>query len=414
MQKRPTPASEPSKKTGISTLIFGLIGSLIVFSPIIFLGYKLSQFSSGNKVTKDSFTIGIITSSKAYKSLRNHLEKELIVNDFWRFVKGDRVTITIDGDKKLKYEEARARIVKKDWDIVFTLSPMNSVAAKNNGYFYSARMFPDNPPFYQSALFVKSNSPINSISDLQPKTVIAMGEIASASSFFMPSYDLYGKILTVSRDHRGSDIIEMVKSGKADIGSVAFSDSIRTDPEIRIIQTSRNIPGAGVYLSPNISEQDRQAISKVLLNSPKDIQKEANYGDGEEPDYSALVKIVERVEEVLSCSDFSKNPVIFYCPDSKLTEKTADGKNLSPKKFVGQINGYKVPTTNVVWLNVEDQEKLIYRVIISKTIISKVTNVGSLLNLQNKKIEINNAIINKSSDGVFEIVVTNAEQFRVF
>jgi serine/threonine-protein kinase len=288
---------------------------------------------------------------------------------------------------------------------------MNSIAAKDNKYSFIARMFPDNPPFYQSALFVKTDSPINSINDLKPSTIIAMGAIGSASSFFMPSYDLYGKTLTVIKDNRGSDIIELVKSDKADIGSGAV-DFVSKAPEIRVVQVSRNIPGAGVYLSPNLSEQDRQSISKALLNAPKDTQKMANYGEGEEPDYSAFNEIVRRVEEILSCSDFSKNPVNFYCPESKLV--TFDPKkNLSSNTLVGKVNGYRVPSSDTVWLNVEGQNGIIYKVIIPKEILNQIPNAGSPLNLQNKKVEIINVNLRKLDNGNIEISIDEVKQFRV-
>ena len=125
--------------------------------------------------------------------------------------------IVIEGDEDLPYQEAKNKLATKQWDIAFTLSPMISVAAQDNGYHWAARMFANYPPYYQSALFVKANSPIRSLADLSPSTKIALGDFNSASSFYMPSYDLYGKTLLVDMGYRGDDIREMVSSGQADV-----------------------------------------------------------------------------------------------------------------------------------------------------------------------------------------------------
>jgi len=129
----------------------------------------------------------------------------------------------------------------------------------------------------------------------------------------MPVYDLYGKTLTVDMGHRGQKIREMVRTRKADLGAGALGDTVKNDPDIRIIHLSRDIPGSGVYLSPELSESDTKAIQTVLLNAPKDFQKKANYGAGLEPNYTAFMEIIQRTEQVLGCSDFRKNPVSFFC-----------------------------------------------------------------------------------------------------
>lgn len=134
-----------------------------------------------------SLKIGILGNPKDYNELESHLRSQF----------GNNIQITIDGDNSISYTEARNRIIRKEWDIAFTLSPMLSVAAKNNGYTYVAQMFPDNPPYYQAALFVKSNSSIKSLNDLKPSHTIALGDFNSASSFYMPAYDLFGKTLRV-------------------------------------------------------------------------------------------------------------------------------------------------------------------------------------------------------------------------
>ena len=104
----------------------------------------------------------------------------------------------------------------------------------------------------------------------------------------MPIYDLFGKSLQVTMGHRGEMIQELVKSGKADVGATAY-EAVKNDPNFRIIHISRNIPGSGVYLSPKLSDASQKAITQALLNAPANIQKTANYGIDQEPDFSYFV-----------------------------------------------------------------------------------------------------------------------------
>ncbi|MGL6136728.1 MAG: phosphate/phosphite/phosphonate ABC transporter substrate-binding protein, partial [Planktothrix sp.] len=190
-----------------------------------------------NRLETNSLTIGILGKSEDYTPLVEYLKQQF----------GDQITITIDSKLRESYQEVKNQLATKKWDIAFTLSPMISVAAKDNRYVWVARMFPQSPPYYQSSLFVQKNSSIQSISDFKNTTVIALGDFNSASSFYMPSYDLFGKSLRVTMGHRGERIQELVKTGEADVGAASY-EAVKNDPNFRVIQISRNIPGSGVYL----------------------------------------------------------------------------------------------------------------------------------------------------------------------
>ena len=355
--------------------------------------------SPKSQIQATTLTIGILSSPKYYQGLADYLKQQF----------GNKVQIIIDGDEKLSYEEARQRMIHKEWDISFPQSPMLSIAAKNNGYFYAARMFPNSPPYYQATIFTKANSPIKSISDLKSTHTIAMGDFNSASSFYMASYDLYGKTLKVNMGHKSSKIRELVKTGKADIGAAAYI-AVKDDKNLRIIHLSKQIPGGNVYLSPNLSESDRQTINKVLLNAPADIRKDANYGVGEEADYSQLIKISERTEQVLNCAK-AKFPgtnfvgsVDFYCPN---------GKPKSPGKpeILGKINGW-TKKGKVESFKLLGDKNLIYEVIIPNNIFNQITDAPNPIALQNKNVKIINVKPQKQG-GINQLKITAPNQFIV-
>lgn len=399
----------PSSLISLRVLVF-----FALVSPILFFGIKYLQFTTSNRVSVNLLTLGILSSPKEYKGLQEYLEERLVVDDYWGFLKGNKVRIIVDGDKKLKYQDARSRIARKEWDIAFTLSPMNSIAAKDNGYIYIGRMFPKSPAFYQSALYVRANSSIRSIDDFKSTTVIAMGEIGSASSFFMPAYDLYGKALTIKKDNRGRDILAMVKKGEADVGVGAFGTLIKPeDPSLHILQLSRNIPGSGVYLSPSLSEEDQKSIKRALLEAPKNIRESANYGPGPEPDYTIFRRIVQRVEETLSCSNFNKNPVFLFCSNDQIQTQKVANKSKDKPSVVGKINGYRILSKDSLLLNVSSQNGPVYKVFLTSRLLSQIPYFGSLATLQNKRIKLYDVIPKQLDTGDFHIQLEHINQFEI-
>lgn len=380
-----------------------VLGVLLIFVvPVGALGLMTAPYFQKPKLQANFLTIGTLSTPEYHADLVEYLEGQLVPSDFWQFLRGKRVKVVIDGNKDLPYQEAERRIANKEWDIAFTLSPVISVVAKDDDYAYVAKMFPKSKN-YQSALFVKANSPINSIDDLKPTTVIALGGFNSASSFYMPSYDLYGKSLTVNMGHRGTEILEMVKAGKVDIGAAALGDTVRAeDPSVRVIHQSRDIPGAGVYLSPRLSDLDRQTLKKVLSSAPEAIQKKSNFGVGEEPDYAFFREIVTKVEHMQICSDFTKNPVSFFCAD-----------NYKPIVLIGTINGWSY-RANALVLNLRESSGKVYRIDISPQLLAEVLGSPKPADIQGKEVQVITANAPQQlPNGSFRLKLSQARQIKV-
>ncbi|MBD2489670.1 phosphate/phosphite/phosphonate ABC transporter substrate-binding protein [Aulosira sp. FACHB-615] len=389
---------------------------LLVTSGILISGIGLGTYwllkkipeNPGSKIIQNipksqvsSLKIGVLTNPTKYETLADYLKKQL----------GNNILITIDGDENISFQEAKTRIATKQWDIAFTLSPMITVAAKDNGYTFAAQMFPNSSLYYQSALFVRSDSSIKSIEDLKSSTKIALGDFNSASSFYMPVYDLYGKTLNLNMGLRSHVIREMVKNRKVDIGAGAYS-TVKNDPDIRIIHQSRNIPGAGVYLSPNLPLSDREIIATTLLKAPIDIQKDANFGQGKELDYSFFQKVTRRTEQVLSCSDFTKNPVSLFCSVKNSNSVYENNKNMS-NIIVGKVNGWSRPNDTTILLNLSGDNNKFYRLFINEEILNQVPDAGNVLSLQNKQVQVNDVLPKNLSNNIVELNITHPNQLKI-
>jgi serine/threonine protein kinase len=305
---------EQSKKQP-ETKHLKIIGSLVGLV-ILGMGIKSWDYLTKPKISNSTITVGILTNPADYRELGDYLRKELVPANYFDYLQGKQVGIVIEGDKSLSYQEVKKRLAEKKWDIAFARSPMISRFAQKQGYSYLAGMFPGSAS-YQSGIFVRANSPIRSINDIKPTTVVALGDFNSASSFYMPAYDLYGKTFS-AKIARGDSPMSMVAQGKAEVGAAAIGDKLKSNnSDFRIIHTSRAIPGSGVYLSPQLAPEQQQ-IQRVLLAAPKSIRgmKKANYGDVPEANYTEFDKITDRVDSIIECTNFDRNPVSLFCDRS--------------------------------------------------------------------------------------------------
>jgi ABC-type phosphate/phosphonate transport system substrate-binding protein/tRNA A-37 threonylcarbamoyl transferase component Bud32 len=290
-----------------------IIGALVSFI-IIGIGIKSWDYLTKTKISSNTITVGILTSPADYRELGDYLRKELVPANYFDYLQGKQVGIIIEGDRSLSYQEVKKRLAAKKWDIVFARSPMISRFSQKQSYSYLAGMFPDKAT-YKSGIFVKANSPIRSINDIKSNTVVALGDFGSASKFYMPTYDLYGKTFS-AKIARSESPMSMVAQGKAEVGVAAIGDEFKpNNSEFRIIHTSRDIPGSGVYLSPQLASQHEQ-MKQVLLAASKKITKKVNYGDVPEPNYTEFDKIIDRVDSMIECVNFDKTPTNLFCDRS--------------------------------------------------------------------------------------------------
>lgn len=337
--------------------------------------------------------IGIANSppDEDYSSLATHLEKKL----------GSQVEI--DNTPYLKITE---RIAGKEWDIAFTRSPIFSIIAEDNQYIGVTSMYPDQPPYYRAALYVRASSPIQSIADIKPTTTIALGRPESAPTFQLPIYALYGKSLRVGTGYRPRDVVEMVKAGKVDVG-VNRHSVVKDDPSLRIIYVSKAVPGAGLYLSPKLSKQDREQIQDALVTAPTEIKASANYGDRSIPSYDELRKIIARTEAILGCPGFNIDSLDL----TKTVNLFCKNQNQDPNAIVGQVREYNVPTAGNIQFKIVTNKNDVYLVLVSKQILNQIPL--NPVDAVDKAVQLKNVNPQKLANKTFEVEITEPEQLSL-
>jgi ABC-type phosphate/phosphonate transport system substrate-binding protein len=412
--------SQSTKSNETLVLVIASIAAPLFFAGVFFALGMVGKSPSKTEVSSSTPpTVSPASQTNALRSLEaktlrigilGFKEKYQPLVDYLRTQFGNQVQITLDGSEEISYQDAQAKLSTKTWDVAFTLSPMLSISARDNDYSFIARMFPKFDPYYESALYVRKDSSIQSIEDLKPTTTIALGDFNSASSFYMPIYDLFGKILRVDMGHRGSEIQKMVKEGRADVGSGAF-DSIKDQPEFRVIQVSRKIPGSGVYLSPSLSASDRKAIQEVLLDAPQAVQDAANYGKGQEVEYDSFKEISRKVEEFLSCATFSSSsPVALFCTKSEKAD--ASPVEASGQSVTGRVNGFSYPSADMLMLTLSGQDGKAYRVVLPRALLNTIPNAPPPPGLNGKTIQVTGTT-SSNDRGMLEIRITDSEQLKI-
>ncbi len=242
--------------------------------------------------------------SRDYAQLKSYLETELQQHY------GSDVKVRIES--AITSQEIKNSIAQKRWDIVFTFLPTNSLIAEDNKYEFVARMGANDDPYRDVCFFVNRNSGINSARDFNEEQTLALPS-ENTPIFTVPLYDLYGKRMRVNIGNSLANIQKKVIAGDADVG-VGFCKNVEQNRRLRTLSPNRVIPVGGVFLSPKITASvDRDYLKRTLGGAPDDVQLKANYTQSSGIDYSQFRRIEERANQMLSCIDFSRNPVDFYC-----------------------------------------------------------------------------------------------------
>ncbi|MGB3508080.1 MAG: protein kinase [Microcoleaceae cyanobacterium] len=354
-------------------------------------------------------TVGLLTASwrplEKYQGFTEYLTAEVSQK------LGREVRVEIDAIEYQKEasEQVNQQMKQKKWDIAFTVSPMISVLAEDNNYIFAARMFPDTPQF-ESSLFVRIDSSIKSLADIKSETKIALGDFNSPVNFYMPIYDLYGKILAVDLGNKSEEIRGKVVSGEADIGVGVYSVLIRREMQqkFRIITRSRGIPLSGVYISPSLSKQEQNLVAKILLNAPENIKEDAAYGAGNQVDYQEFSKITKRVDEIINCVDWKRNPVRLFCDNSNLV-----GNSNSREPIIeGKVNGFTIVDSKTNYLTLQGNDGQAYRVVLPEKILEEYPKLSSVSELNLKTIQVVD-VEPVATGSILELKITQRKQIKI-
>jgi phosphonate transport system substrate-binding protein len=203
------------------------------------------------------------------------------------------------------YNELKAlqQIQRQNWDLVF--APPGLAALAISKYKYTA-IFPltgtlDN----RSILVVLRDSSLNQVRQLEGKT-IALGQVGSATAYYLPLYNLYGLTLAQIRLAASPrEVLSLVASKQVNAGAMSLQQFNNERPnftgvQFRVIDSdSRPVPSGAVLLSPNLERRLSEDLQAILQETPSSIAASAGFiPNADPPDYNYLIKVVERVNQI--------------------------------------------------------------------------------------------------------------------
>ncbi len=332
-----------------------------------------------------------------YQALIDHLQSQL----------GKRTKIAIHFIEVKEnaadaFANARKKIKAKEWDVAFTTLPLLSATAVDNNFEFAARMFPQASSI-QAAIFVRQDSPIQSLEQLNANHKIALGGFDNAALFYMAVYDLYGETLQVDLNNNIPQIIAKVESKQVDVGVGIYQLIQRQKDKFRVLNVSKDIPISGVYLSPRLDKKEKASVKQALLAAPEGIKKQARYGAGKEFDYTQFKKITQRVEQVTNCTNWQENPVKLFCPE--IADQPKQG-------IVGKINGFRISSIELVYLTLQAEDNKIYRVTLPRKVLNQDPDLPPLSGWNGKTVQIENAEV-KEYQGLLEVEINQPGQIKI-
>lgn len=201
------------------------------------------------------------------------------------------------------YNEVKAleQLKRKAWSLVFAPPGLAAIAISQEQYL---PLFPlEGLENARAVIVVRQESPIQKLTDLAGKA-IALGQLGSASGYYLPIYNLYGLTLGEVRfAPTPKTILQWIDEKEVAAGALSLAELERyrlnfTQTKFRILYTG-SVPPGSILLEPTVDRNQQEQIRKVLASASPNITATAGYlPNATVPDYQELIKVVERVRAI--------------------------------------------------------------------------------------------------------------------
>ncbi len=218
------------------------------------------------------------------------------------------------------YNERKAleELARGSWSMVFASPGLTAIAIDDYQYI---PLFPaQGSNQLRSVLVVQSDSPARSLSDLNG-SILGLGQPGSATSYYLPLYDLYGSTLeAIEFVPTPAEMLGRLDEGEVDIGALAKHefDSHRVEfppDRFRILHTSRGIPRGAVLLGPQVDRNQQVLLTSVMNQLPPDIAEDVGYiPNATVPNYDFLIELIRTVKPIEA--KLGDTPALLFDSDS--------------------------------------------------------------------------------------------------
>ena len=242
-------------------------------------------------------SVGVVGYGSSGESLQKYAE-------FQKYLAAKQNS-TIEIEPTYNEVRALAQISNKKWDLVFAPPGLAAIAISQHNY--EALVPLEGRDRSRSVIVAKSELPAKNRRDLAGKT-IALGHKGSATGYYLPIFNLYGlNFQEVVYAPTPKAVLELLHEDKVAVGALSLGDYnvLKRDykpNQFKIIYLDRrDVPSGAILVSDRLERNQQEQILQALRETPSFIASNAGYiANGELPDYDYLIKVIERVREVLA------------------------------------------------------------------------------------------------------------------
>ena len=208
--------------------------------------------------------------------------------------------------------KALEQIKRKIWSIVFAPPGLAAIAISEEQYL---PLFPlEGLENARSVIVVRQESPIQKLTDLEGKA-IALGQVGSATGYYLPLYNLYGLTLSEVRfAPTPKTVLQWVDQKDVAAGALSLAELERyradSKTRFRVLHTD-SVPSGSILVGPTVERIQQEQIRKVLGSASPKITAAAGFlPNAKVPDYKRLIEKVARVRPI--AEQIKKKPAALF------------------------------------------------------------------------------------------------------
>jgi phosphonate transport system substrate-binding protein len=267
-----------------------------MFSRRLFLSQLLVLLTACQTAESPSLgqlTIGVVSYDEAarsieqYSPLRDHLSAQL--------------KSIIELEPAFNEVRALEQIHQKVWSLVFAPPGLAAVAISEENY---TPLFPlEGVENIRPVIVMREDSPIKKLTDLEGK-VIALGQVGSATGYYLPIYNLHGLTLAEVRfAPTPKTMLEWIEKGEVEAGAMALADLNQYSSQLKSTQFRvlyiGSVPPGAILVGPTVERNQQEQIRKALQSAPPNAIAAAGYlPNAKVPEYKQLIDAVARVRAI--------------------------------------------------------------------------------------------------------------------
>ena len=274
---------------------------------LIFILWMTVGCNKVNEGISQKLVIGVVGYGEKKRSFKQYSDLQ------------DYLSIKLESIVEIEptYNEIQAvkQISERRWDLAFASPGLAAIAIYQ--YQYQPILPLEGVEELRSVIVTNHDSPFKTRKDLNGAS-IALGQEGSATSYYLPIYNLYGLTLQkVLFSPTPQTSLEWLEQGK--VASVALSlqefNRHRQNfkpKQFRIINIDSHIvPSGAIIVSNQISSQKIQVIEKALDEAPSHIAASSKFLPNERPsEYRYLYQVIKKVKSI--SQRIGEQPALFY------------------------------------------------------------------------------------------------------